>query len=479
MNDLLLISLLTGLAGVLLGLLIASRRGPAADAPYALADMRMFRQVDKMILSNLSFEYVAQQIVDLIPAAHRILGVTLRTADERTGQLDVAAVSSNLNAPGDALGLHALVGSAIEPTAAQRSGSRTVQAVNQRQVEAGDSLSAFEAPTIKAATAGKIQAHLGIKAIVSYPVMVESQVVGALTFYFDRSTDSLSEHDHEIMQGITDEVGIAIENSRLTSQLEGINRQLAEANSHLKEVDALKDDFIAIASHQLRSPLTAIKGYLSMLNEGDFGKLQREQAAILGQLSHSTNEVINLINDMLSVSRINAQKFELAKTAIDLEELVHDVFLELGPLAQKKSLAFTLEAPAHPLGQLNLDPLRIRQVVINLIDNAIKYTDQGSVKVRLEQADGQIRFTVTDTGIGIPVDEHDQMFKKFYRASNARTVVVSGSGLGLYVAREIVEKHRGSMILESAQGKGSTVGFSIPFATAAVETTSATHKVAA
>lgn len=441
----------------------AESKPPTPLADLTTANLRMLRRIDKMILSNLSFSYVAQEIVDLIPDTGSILGGTLRVADEKTGQLDVIAVTKDLADPARKETLKGLVGTSLSPQQVQKAAPRLADAINRRQVETGEELADFEGPTLSKAEAEQAQQELGIKSVAVYPIVVEEHLSGSLTFYFSRPLKAITQHDHEVMQGLADEVGIAIENSRLLLQLADMNQQLSEANAHLKEVDALKDDFIAVASHQLRSPLTAIRGYLSMLNEGDFGPVPKEQRTILAQLGHSSNEVINLINDMLSVSRLNAGKFELARSTVKLDELVREIYTELKPLADKKHLQFDVIVPEGSL-ELTVDPLRIRQVIINFIDNAIKYTVKGSVQVKVAKEADDVVFTVKDTGIGIPSEELDKMFKKFYRATNARAVEAQGSGLGLYVAREIIRKHHGDIILESEEGSGSTFGFRLPMA---------------
>jgi signal transduction histidine kinase len=409
----------------------------------AMADVRILRGIDTMILSNLTLEALAQQIVDLIPSTNRAIGATLRVA-RPDGAVEVLAVSQSLDSPDSAHTLHQLAGSTLSPGEIARGGSKLAQALNQKQIVTGTELSEFEAPTLDATAAAEIQSHFEIKGIVTYPVLVDEVLTGALTFYFDRGPATITSHDHDLMQGITNEVGIAIGNSRLGSQVEEINRKLSEANSHLTELDAMKDDFIAVASHQLRSPLTAVKGYLSMLSDGDYGEVPEKQRVVVDQLVRSTNEVINLVNDMLSVSRMNAQKFELS------------------PLAADKGLELDVQIPDPEPATILVDPLRIRQVVLNLIDNAIKYTTTGSVKVALTSTDEAVTFSVADTGIGLPENEQSKLFGKFYRAKNARSRIVNGSGLGLYVAKEIVTKHGGELTFQSSEGKGTVFTATLP-----------------
>lgn len=440
------------------------RHLPAGQEPEPRSsdNLALLRKIDRMILSNLSLDYIAQEIVNQLPSGTKLLGGTLRAIESGTGALKALGVTDSLRAAGNELSLNGLQGSILSPAQLQRHASLTAQAIDERRVVSGEQLCDFECPPLTLEQAKRIQDSLQIKGIFAYPITAADRVSGAMTFYFDRPLNHISRKDHEMMQAVTDVIGIAMENSRLINQTEDINKKLAEANTQLHRLDQTKDEFITIASHQLRSPLTAIKGYLSMLLDRDFGAVSKRQEPIFQQIMESTNEVINIINDMLSVSRINAQKFELTRVPIHLEDVIGDVLSELKPLASKKALRVALKVPKQPLGSLSFDPLRIRQVLVNFIDNAIKYTPRGYIDVELKQDGDDVVFTVSDTGIGIPKRELGRMFTKFYRAANARQLVTSGSGLGLFVARQVIEAHQGTCIMESREGRGSTFGFRIP-----------------
>lgn len=436
-----------------------TQKNGAADS--TMADVRLLREIDQQILSDLSLEYLAQKVADLVPSTGRLLGATLRVA-EPDGTLRVLAVSDSLDSPDDGRSLHQLKDSTLGPAELARGGSKLAQVLNQRQTVTGTDVAEFETPTLSSDVARQIQAHFEIKGIVAFPVLAEDAPAGVLTFYLGRGPAQITSHDHELMQGITGAVGVAIGNARLAGQVDTVNRQLSEANSHLTELDALKDDFIAVASHQLRSPLTAIKGYLSMLIEGDYGAVPDSQQVVVEQLKRSTNEVINLVNDMLSVSRINAEKLDLVTQPTELCEIIRDVVGELAPLAKDKHLALTLDLPDPCPAPLEVDPLRLRQVILNLIDNAIKYTPSGSVTVKLAEVDESLVLTVADTGIGIPDADREKMFGKFYRAANAKSRIVNGSGLGLFVVKEIVTRHGGTIDYASGPAGGTTFTVALP-----------------
>lgn len=460
-----LIPILTFLAGSLLAT-VCYRRLMARQAVRKSATdserLEVLRQIDQMILSNVSLEEIAERITAVISDTTSILGGVVRTVDQRTaGSLTVLAVSPNFQAASEAAGpgLVQKTATAAEMALAR---SRITQAVNERRVVTGEQLRDFECPLLSPDEADTVQKTLGIRSIVVYPIVVENRLSGAVSFFFTKPAAKLTKEDHSLMQSLTDEAGIAMENTRLLCQLEDMNTRLEEANMHLQTLDATKDEFISITSHQLRSPLTAIKGYLSMLLDRDFGPVSRAQAPVLRQIEQSTSEMINVLNDLLSVSKINAEHFELTRAPANLEDIVTSVVSEMKPLAQEKSLTIKVVLPSQPIGVVYIDPLRIRQVLINFIDNAVKYTPKGSIEVHLSATSKEITCEVKDQGIGIPKREQSQMFTKFYRALNARKLVTLGTGLGLFVAKRVIEDHHGKVIVKSVEGKGSTFGFTLP-----------------
>lgn len=424
--------------------------------------LKVLRQIDQMILSNVSLEEIAERITAVIADTHSILGGVVRNVDQRAGSLTVLAVSPNVQAASEKSGRQGLMQRTSTAAEMTQGRSRIAQAVNERRVVTGELLRDFECPLLKPTEADAIQKELGIRSVVVYPIVVEDRLSGAVSFFFAKPAAKLTKDDHSLMQSLADEAGIAMENTRLLCQLEDMNSRLEEANMHLQTLDATKDEFISITSHQLRSPLTAVKGYLSMLLDRDFGPVAKRQEPVLRQIAQSTSDMINVLNDLLSVSKINAEHFELTRAPANLEDIVTDVVSEMKPLAQEKALSIKVVLPQHPIGVVYIDPLRIRQVLINFIDNAIKYTPQGSIEVRLSASSRDITCLVTDHGIGIPKRELSQMFTKFYRALNARKLVTLGTGLGLFVAKRVIEDHHGNVIVKSVEGKGSTFGFTLP-----------------
>lgn len=232
--------------------------------------------------------------------------------------------------------------------------------------------------------------------------------------------------------------------------------------SHEYEVDRMKSEFISIASHQLRTPLTAIKTYSHMLAEGYGGDLTKHQREFMDIILGSINRMNELINTLLDISRIEEGRLTIDPQTTDLELLVKEIVQELGPLAKAKRIKVGLSISTKQ-PQLRTDPLLVKEVCANLLSNAIKYTAAGG-QVYVEVAEDSNNFivTFTDTGYGIPKPEQKRVFSKFFRAENILDKESGGTGLGLYLVKQVVENLGGQIKFKSAEGKGSSFSFSLP-----------------
>ncbi|MFA5954339.1 MAG: ATP-binding protein [Patescibacteria group bacterium] len=258
---------------------------------------------------------------------------------------------------------------------------------------------------------------------------------------------------------------------RAREELSKLSQQLEDANEQLKKLDEAKSEFVSIASHQLRTPLTVIKGYISMIIEGSFGKIPAKQQDPIEKIYASANRLIELVENLLSVSRIESGRMKFNFAPTNMVELAKSVVEEIRPAAENKKLQFSFKEPKQPIPQLNLDGEKLRQVMMNLADNAVKYTPKGSVVVTVDVIPGKegthttvpsVVFAVTDTGAGVGEEEQKQLFQKFNRGEGGK-LNTRGTGLGLYVGRMMIEAHHGSIWVTSpGVNKGSTFAFSIP-----------------
>jgi len=248
---------------------------------------------------------------------------------------------------------------------------------------------------------------------------------------------------------------------RTREEIEKLAKDLRIANARLNKVSMLKTEFVSLATHQLRSPLTAIKGYISMILEGSYGPVEEKMKEPLERVFTSTGTLTQIVQDFLDVSRIEQGSMKYDMKAFSLKDLALEVVNEQSPNIKKADLEFSFDFEADDESDARYlvygDRSKIKQVVVNLIDNALKYTKTGHISVRLSYSRHSVLFKVVDTGMGIDSKTLKALFQKFERADGADEVNVQGTGLGLYIAKQIIEAHDGKIWAESeGLGKGTT-----------------------
>jgi signal transduction histidine kinase len=297
--------------------------------------------------------------------------------------------------------------------------------------------------------------------------------LGYMVLSHKQSGELYSNRDKKLLSIAADEIAIGMQNALRFEEIQNFNltlqarvdeatRKLRETNKRLKLLDETKDDFISMASHQLRTPLTSVKGYLSLVLEGDAGNISASQRKLLGQAFFSSQRMVYLIADLLNVSRLKTGKFVIESSPVNLADVIEEEIGQLRETAAGRSLELNFNKPEH-FPTVNLDETKTRQVIMNFIDNAIYYTPAGGhITVSLRDTGKSIEMRVTDDGIGVPQAERHHLFSKFYRAKNAQKARPDGTGLGLFMARKVVVTQGGAIIFSSQEGKGSTFGFTFP-----------------
>ncbi|MCR4311086.1 MAG: HAMP domain-containing histidine kinase [Candidatus Taylorbacteria bacterium] len=238
--------------------------------------------------------------------------------------------------------------------------------------------------------------------------------------------------------------------------------ELTRANEKLEELDDRKSEFLSIVAHQLRTPLSGIKWTLSMIANGELGAITDEQKVFLMKSYESNERMIKLVDDMLHADRIDSGKYHLNAVKTQLLDLIDNVLYEVLPLAQKKNVHIEFDRGGGDIPAVDVDQEKLRAVFQNLLDNAIKYShENGVVLVSAKKDADHLTFKIQDHGIGIPEDQHEHIFSRFFRARNALKQETDGTGLGLFIVKNIVERHGGTVWFETKEGRGTAFYFTI------------------
>lgn len=299
------------------------------------------------------------------------------------------------------------------------------------------------------------------------------KTIGFIIFGYKQNGDIYHKKDIAMIAVAKDELSVAIQNALRFEEIQKFNEtlqakvdeataELKRSNEKLKSLDKAKDEFVSMASHQLRTPLTSMKGYVSMVLDGDVGDITPAQRKLLEEAYASSQRMVYLIGDFLNVSRLSTGKFVVEPSDSNVANIVQEEVDQLRATALSRQISLKYEKPSN-FPSMVVDETKIRQVVMNFVDNAIFYSKSGSeVKVELTKTAKEVIFKVKDTGIGVPAEERRHLFTKFFRATNARKARPDGTGIGLFMAKKVIVAHSGSIIFETTEGKGSTFGFSLP-----------------
>jgi signal transduction histidine kinase len=293
----------------------------------------------------------------------------------------------------------------------------------------------------------------GYRSMLGVPLLREGTSIGVVILV-RKVARPFTEKQIKLVTTFADQAVIAIETVRMFDEIQDKSRQLAQASRH-------KSQFLANMSHELRTPLNAILGYTELLIDKVYGETPAKMEDVLRRIDGNGKHLLGLINDVLDLSKIEAGQLVLALGDYSLKNVVHTVSSVVEPLANEKQLAFSIELPPDlPPGYG--DERRLTQVVLNLVGNAIKFTDVGEVVIRAAKVNGSFEVSVRDTGPGISKADKARLFQEFQQADNSITRKKGGTGLGLAICKRIIELHGGRIWVESAPGYGSTFSFTLP-----------------
>ena len=304
-----------------------------------------------------------------------------------------------------------------------------------------------------------------VRSYALVPGLVGSQLVCVLCAHNGQESYEFHASAVRFLQGLASQTALALQNAALISELKRNNEELAAANHKLQQLDKLKSNFLSVATHELRTPLSVILGYNAMLQESLQDRLDESERQTLTESIAACKRLIRMVNSMLDISQIESGKMKMEFAPADLRRVVNSVAALFQQEARNRHLGLRVEAPARPL-RVELDAERIEQVLINLLGNAIKFTPAGGsirIAVHPHPESRQVEISVQDTGVGIAPEDQVRIFDEFAQVRHPQPGSVrDGSGLGLAIARRIVEAHHGHLRVTSSLGAGSTFSFTLP-----------------
>ena len=298
----------------------------------------------------------------------------------------------------------------------------------------------------------------GIQAFAGFPMVVGDQLLGVLAIYHRRSLDR---NAIELLTLFAQHAATAIQEAHLFHLATEQTARLGAVNAELQRANQVKAEFLANMSHELRTPLNSILGFSQLLLEGDGGVLTQDQRQDVDIIASNGQHLLALINDLLDISKLEAGKAQLNRGEVDVEPLISECVESVSSLAKPKKLELSFSVSPE-VGRVFADGPKLKQVLLNLLGNAIKFTESGSVRVTAERQGAELRVSVRDTGIGVPLDDAERIFESFQQGQSGISGKYQGTGLGLAICRRLVEMHGGRIWVKSAPGQGSTFTFTIP-----------------
>lgn len=464
-----LLPVLTYLASFILGALIVLIlfRNKTSSLEERNIRLQALHKLDEIMMSSYeNLMEVAQRVTDAVAFEIKLgLGI-LALIDDKSGLLNRVAMSRTsrgnlakqvLPFPYEQLSIPL-----------NYSQNLMIKAIQEQKLQVTRNLHDVFVPVLDEKISRDIQVAVGVKTSLVYPVKARGKVIGVMIISLSRENEDLKSYESETIKDLIDVVGIALDNAMLYQNLKTAGAELQEANSKLKELDRLKDDFVSVASHELRTPMAAIRSYVWMaLNRSDV-PLSAKLKKYLERTFVSTERLINLVNGMLNVSRIESGKIEINPHVFDIQSLVSDVMSEVELKAQEKVLSIRVAYSSLP--KVFADKDKVHQVLLNLLGNAIKFTPrEGIIQISFVSDGDFVEVLIKDSGVGISKEDLTRLFQKFGRLDNSYTAAATsgGTGLGLYICKSLIELMKGKIwAVSDGIGKGATFSFSLPVANA-------------
>ena len=434
-------------------------------------DLGALLNASDVTAGSLNSEKIAQDIVDSVPTNLKHLGykgaiLMLYDREKKTVHTCAITESSTVKKAKKLLGK-----SFKEYSEPINNNNFVTKTIKTKKTQIGNKLEDFIAPTVSVKACKMVQKLVKAKSFVSLPIFSSRKIVGAMIFVGTKPKRKITQRDKDILFGFSSHIGASIENAELyektdvqMKELEKLNNSLEKANQKLEGLVEMKNEFLHITSHQLRTPLTAIRGMISMWYEGSFDRLsKKKRREILKNICVSAERLNNITNDMLNSIELEGGVFDFQFKQVSLEKIIKESINILKFNYDKKELYLNFDTKSGKISTIEAEPSYVRQIFLNLIDNACKYTNKGGVDIDVKKSGKYAEIIIKDTGIGVSKSDQKKIFQKFMRSKEAMIENAAGSGLGLFIVEKIIKAHYGKIEFYSkGKGKGSTVKVYLP-----------------
>lgn len=466
---------------LLLGLVIWQRTRYEMSREDNKRILQSSRRIYEILLEDPNFETVVQKIANTIPAELKFGTGVLAILNESNGTIKRVAASQTPEAE-RAIMLLARMSirfSGMEISVNDRS-NLMARSLREKKSFATNDVYDVLGPVVTKEQAQRVQEVMSTKTTFVYPILMHDRPLGVFIASTKKRKSKISEYEMEVLANFVNLVGISLQNAKLFTSLKSTTDQLTLANQKLKELDQLKDEFVSVASHELRTPMTAIRSYAWMaLNRSDVPLSKTLQKYVV-RILMSTERLINMVNDMLNVSRIESGRIEINPEPVDILSLVKDIIDEVYfSKFEEKHIEFVVLEQLIP--KVFADPDKLRQVLLNLVGNSMKFTpDGGKITFGFFSDGNTVEISVSDTGVGISQEDISKLFHKFSRLDTSYVAAATsgGTGLGLYISKSLVALMRGKITVYSeGVGKGTTFKITLPAASPGILRNAEKYKV--
>lgn len=444
-----------------------------SKSPYSEKIFKSLWEISKVVLETVDFEKATKEVVNIVlnelgELKYGYDAIVLTLLDTQQNQLKRIAISQTEVAAKFLNSTPIPFQEIVIPLSAVN--NLAVKSILEGKVQTTSRMSEILCPGLPLEWVDHLQEKLGTKTGLVFPLSAREKNLGALIFSLNKGKNKISKEEWTILETYVGTVGIALDNALLFKSLNETKQKLEVANNRLRELDKLKDDFVSVASHELRTPMTAIKSYIWMGLNKKKNELSPELEKYLVRSYISVERLINLVNDMLNISRIEGGRVALRLSEVSLVALAKEVIDEVMPKAQEKTIKLIVNENSFPAVICDKD--KIHEVYLNLIGNALKFTPKnGQIKIDFKEDGPYLETMVTDSGVGIAPENLAKLFTKFGRLENSYTAIAEsgGTGLGLYISKSLVELHKGKINASSpGVGRGTTFTFTLPIASSQV-----------